>query len=567
MPENEERGSCGENIMSEDYGDFIVEYYFPEDIQAEPSSYCSQAVNNRYASFYVPKREWEPLSYSRIPYSMIPKLYALEDTTSMTASGIIQVRQSALGLTGQGVLIGLIDTGIDYQNPVFRRPDGSTRIEAIWDQTLQDGPAPRWMSYGSEYRREQINEALRSQDPLAVVPSQDESGHGTFMAGVAAGGEMPADVFTGAAPQASIAMVKLKPAKRYLRDFYGIREDARAYQENDIMLAASYLRRLREELKVPLVILCCLGTNWGSHTGGSPLSQTLEMLVEQPGISVVVPTGNETGLSHHYRGQIQKEGDYADVEIRVAPGERGFQLELWAQIPDRFAVSITSPGGDQVPQIPLQLRQSQVVNFVLESSAVDVSYRILDVRSNSQLIVLRFLTPVPGVWNVRVYCVNLLTGVFHMWLPVRGFAQDDTVFLDPDPDTTLTVPSATAGLLAVGAYNHNTGGIYIRSGRGYTRLQEVKPDLAAPGVDIYGPGISGRYTRRTGTCPAAAHAAGAAACLLEWGIVRGGNVLMNNSAIRTLLIQGAGRNPNLSYPNKEWGYGTLDLYGAFASLR
>ncbi len=566
MPDAGERNICEENIMSEDYGDFIVEYYFPEDIQADPASYCSQVVDSRYVSFYVPKREWEPLSYGRIPYSMIPKLYALADTTSMTAAGITQVRQSALGLTGQGVLIGIIDTGIDYRNPAFLRSDGSTRIEAIWDQTLQDGPAPRWMDYGTEYRRAQIQEALESEDPLSVVPSQDESGHGTFMAGVAAGSELPADDFTGAAPQAQIAMVKLKPAKQYLRDFYRIREDAAAYQENDIMLAASYLRRLREELGVPLVILCCLGTNWGSHTGGSPLSQTLAMLVEQPGISVVVPTGNETGLSHHCRGQIMREGDYRDVEIRVAPGERGFQLELWAQIPDRFAVSITSPGGDNVPQIPSRLGQNQLVNFVLENSAVDVSYRILDVRANSQLIVLRFLTPAPGVWTVRVYCVNFLTGVFHMWLPVQSFIQDETVFLDPDPDTTLTVPSAAGSLLAVGAYNHNTGGIYIRSGRGYTRLQEVKPDLAAPGVDIYGPGAGGRYVRRTGTCPAAAHAAGAAACLLEWGIVRGGNILMNNDAIRTLLIQGANRNPNLSYPNREWGYGTLDLYGAFASL-
>ena len=119
----------------------------------------------------------------------------------------------------------------------------------------------------------------------------------------------------------------------------------------------------------------------------------------------------------------------------------------------------------------------------------------------------------------------------------------------------------------MGAYNHNTGGIYIRSGRGYTRLGEVKPDLAAPGVDIYGPGAQGQYVRRTGTCPAAAHAAGAAACLLEWGIVRGENLLMDSSAVRSLLIQGASRNPNLVYPNREWGYGTLDLYGAFESLR
>ena len=570
--QEESRRQCTANIVSEEYGDFLLDYYFPQPVETTPATYCSQVISNRFVSFYVPREEWEPLSYSKVPYDVVPKLYGLQDTTSMTAAGITQVQESLLGVTGRGVLIGVIDTGVDYRHPAFCNTDGTTRIQAIWDQTIQDGPLPRWVSYGSEYRREQIDEALRAEDPFAMVPSRDTDGHGTFVTGIAAGSpvtEAQSEVtqFIGAAPEAAIAVVKLKPAKQYLRDFYGIQPDAVAYQENDIMLAAAYLRELREELDLPLVILCGLGTNWGSHSGTARLEQMLNGLADQPGVSVAVSVGNEAGAGHHFRGEIRQEGAYLDVEIRVAAEERGFQLELWSQVPDRFTVSILSPGGNVVPQIPLSLGQNQTVDFVLERTTVDVSYRFFEVQSNNHLAVMRFITPSPGVWTVRVYCVRYLTGVFHMWLPQRTFVREETAFLSPDPNTTLMIPSTAEQLLGVAAYNHTNGNLYIRSGRGYTRLGVIKPDLAAPGVDVYGPapGAAG-YTRRTGTSVAAAHVAGAAACLMEWGIVRGNRLWINNNAIRAVLIQGARRTPGLTYPNEEWGYGTLDLYGTFTSL-
>ena len=561
-----DRRQCTDQIMSEDYGDFLLDYYFPQPVEAIPATYCSQVISSRYVSFYVPRKQWEPLSYSRIPYDVIPKLYGLQDTTSMTAAGITQVQQSLLGATGRGVLVGIIDTGIDYTHPVFRNADGTTRIRAIWDQTIQDGPLPRWVSYGSEYVSAQIDQALQTEDPFALVPSRDQDGHGTFLAGIATGSASEDGSFVGAAPGAAIAVVKLKPAKEYLRQFYGIQPDAVAYQENDIMLAAAYLRELREELDMPLVILCGLGTNWGSHDGHANLERMLSDLADQPGVSVAVPVGNEAGMGHHYRGEITREGDYMDVEIRVAPDEVGFQLELWSRVPDRFTVSIISPGGSAVPQIPVSLGQNQRVEFVLEGTTIDVSYRFFEVQSNHHLAVMRFITPSSGVWTVRVYCLRYLTGVFHMWLPQRTFVREGTAFLSPEPDTTLMIPSTAENLLSVAAYDHKNGNLYIRSGRGYTTQGAIKPDFAAPGVDVYGPAPGGRYTRRTGTSISAAHGAGAAACLLEWGIVRKNRIWISNNAIRAVLVQGADRSPNFTYPNQQWGYGTLDLYATFNSI-
>lgn len=566
--EENNREICRRRIMSEAYGDFIVEY--PQTMEQEPApeNYCMQLAGSRFLCLYAPEESWQPLS---LFYDEVPKLYALQDTSALTEAGITQVRQSALGLTGAGVLVGIIDTGIDYTHPAFLDSAGRTRIEAIWDQTIEDGPLPQYYSYGSEYRREQIDEALQNpEERFSIVPSVDESGHGTFLAGVAVGSPVGAGAlnsdFIGAAPEAVIAVVKLKPAKQYLRDFYAIREDAVAFQENDIMLAAAWLQRLREELRLPLVILCGLGTNYGGHSGTSRLSEYLSMLMNQPGISCVVPTGNETGLAHHYRGQLEAEGDYEDVEIRVAEGERGFQLELWTQAPDRFAVSIQSPGGDLVPQIPLRLGYDQRVDFVLEQTTVFVSYRFVIARTGGYLAVMRFLTPAPGVWTIRVYSLNYLTGIFHMWLPVKEFIREGTIFLHPNPDTTLTTPSATENLLTVGAYDSNTGGIEIHSGRGFTRTGGIKPDLAAPGVNIYGPVPGGRFSYRTGTSAAAAIAAGAAACLFEWGIVRGNRIWLNNNGVRFSLIQGATRSPNIEYPSKEWGYGKLNLYQTISLL-
>ena len=226
--------TCTENVSSEEYADFITHYYTaPEEFLRSQEGGCADIVSHQYAVVYSPLPPFGKLTFSSYTYAAIPKLYALLDTVSLEEAGIAPaLRLPALSGGGSGVLIGFIDTGIDYQNPLFRNRDGTTRIVGIWDQTLgagNDVPENGFRSlYGTVFSREQINEALDSPDPLSVVPSADVNGHGTFLASVAAGGEDPANGFSGAAPQASIAVVRLKGAKRYLRDFYLIPEEADA---------------------------------------------------------------------------------------------------------------------------------------------------------------------------------------------------------------------------------------------------------------------------------------------------------------------------------------------------
>lgn len=565
---------CSYSVTSEDTADFISTYSaLPEQLSAMTGIECIDFVSRQFAVLHIPMDDLEsPINFSYYTYSAIPKLYSLLDTDSMEASGILPAsRIPAFGNQGQGVLIGFVDTGIDYQNPLFRKEDGTSRILGIWDQTLETGspdPVNGFQAlYGTQYSSEEIDQALASPDPLSLVPSADENGHGTFLASVAAGGEDPNQDFTGAAPKASIAMVKLKPAKQYLRDFYLIREGADAYQENDIMMGVAYLLHLARRFSMPLVICLGLGTNQGSHVGKSPLGLYLDDINIYAGTAVITAAGNETGYGHHYRAVTRPEETLQTVELNVGEKDSGFSMEFWAQDVDIYRVGFISPTGEVVNPLPSSTEEENVIRFLVEQTEITVFSSIVNTATGSQMVFIRFKDPMPGIWNLTVSSALNVTGAFHIWLPSRGFISDTTYFLRPDPDTLVSGPGNSQYALTVSAYDHTTGGIYIHSSRGFSRSGQIKPELAAPGVNITGAGLRSGFVQRSGTSAAAAHAAGATAILLHWGILERNDPFMNTSSIKTYLIRGAKRNPALTYPNREFGYGTLDLYQAFLRLR
>ena len=578
---------CPFNPAAENIADLIYRF---GSLQSErwnnTSSLCADYVSSDYIILHMPLTP-DAVSMRVHSYYMIPSLFSPLDYNAMEASGVLSAFNSpALNNQGKGVLIGLVDTGIDYRSPLFQNPDGTTRIAGIWDQSvpIEEDVLPAGVpdyypmggsSYGTEYTREQINEALASDDPLSLVSTQDTIGHGTFLAGLAAGSSIPQEDFTGAAPEAELAVVKLKPAKKYLRDFYLIPSDAPAFQENDIMMGIKYLRMMADRLKKPLVILLAMGSNSGSHIGTSPLSQVTQNYSGFFGIITVIAGGNETGAAHHFYASIPAGTEYEDVEIRVGKeeAERGFVLELWAADADTYTVGFISPSGERISRIPIIANNETSIPFLLDATTITVNYQLIEAESGSQLIFMRFQTPAAGIWTVRVYNTQRFKGTFHMWLPVQGMISEETVFLRPDPYSTITVPGNSRLPITVGAYDTSTGGIYIHSSRGFTPNQIVKPELAAPGVNILGPSVGRKpgsdtpMTTRTGTSAAAAITAGAAANLLGWGIVEGNYPTMSEASVKSYLIRGAQRNPALTYPNREFGYGTLDLFQTFLRLR
>ena len=259
---------CRQRILSEEYRDFIVSSRGGRiDFQVPEEKLCRQRTQAGYDVIYINQPLADPIGFERFPYSSVPKCYAPLDMEAMNQAGITQVQNyPTLELMGENVMIGFVDTGIDYTHPVFRALDGGTRIAAIWDQTIQDGMTPEGFLYGTEYTEEEINRALASEDPFQIVPSMDRNGHGTFIASVAAGGADESGKFLGAAPEATLAVVKLKEAKQYLKEFYYIAPEAVCYQENDIMLGVQYLADLAERKNMPLILCIALGTSMGRRT-------------------------------------------------------------------------------------------------------------------------------------------------------------------------------------------------------------------------------------------------------------------------------------------------------------
>lgn len=556
--------NCREVIMSEDYIDLLI----PRDGISIANGICGQKIGDMYEVQHWLLGRGELLPSANLSYYVVPKLYGLLDTTNMEASGVPEVQnQPVLALQGNHVLIGFVDTGIDYQNEVFRNPDGSSRIAAIWDQTIQDGQSPEGFLYGTEYTKEQIDQALRSEDPFRVVPSVDTIGHGTFLAGIAAGNKNEDETFYGVAPKSMIAMVKLKPAKQYLRDFFFIKEDAEAYQENDLMTGMDYLRKLAEKLGMPLVIGIGLGTNQGSHLGVAPIENLISQISSVVGNIVVTAAGNETGRGHHYHGTYRSGDEYEEVEIRVGENERGFSLEFWARAPEYYSIAIRSPSGEYTSRIVAGAASSQVLDFVFEETKIYVDYRTVVQASGAFLILIRFQAPTPGIWTIQIYNDLYINGNYDIWLPMEQFISPNTVFLRPSPNSTLTIPSTAGNVIVTSGYNHITGGIFVHSSRGYPLSNIIKPDLAAPGVDIYGPMPRNRYGRMTGTSVAAAHMIGATALLLEWALVRGNRVILTTGDAIAFFIRGATRKPGFVYPNREWGYGILNVYQVFERIR
>lgn len=561
--------------------DLINYFTLPEgSVQGNDDVFCYIPINERFLSIYYSRAVLPPLEVSSYFYRYIPRLYGLMDLfvpealdrnfdpQPLIRSGISFVQKEPLNLTGRNVVLGFADTGIDYRNPVFRREDGSTRILAIWDQSVQTGTPPDGLIYGSEYTREQINEALQLDNPLELVPVTDDIGHGTAMASAAAGSALNGGVdFLGAAPDADIVVVKLKQAKEFLRDYYMTPPGVPAYGTNDIMLAVKYLSSFCIPFQRPAVICLGVGSSFGDHTGNSALSQYISTVGTQINQVVVVAGGNEGNSAHHFSGHIDGTGS-VNVEIRVGEGTRGFLLEAWGSVPDFFSISVRSPGGEVIPPVSGRLGQSLEYTFVYEKTRIRLDYQPVEPETGKEVAVLRFDNPTQGIWTVIVIREGGNgSGNFNMWLPIRQFIDGTAEFLQPNPETTLTSPSFAQPPMAVTAYNSRNNSFYYNSGQGFGANGEIKPDLAAPGVDIsVATGtIQGRAVvgTGTGTSLAAALTAGAAAQFMQWAVVEYNSPYAGGISTRNYFLRGAARDAAYTYPSRQWGMGRLDMEGVF----
>ena len=567
--------ACREQALSDDYMELLVDYPLMAGM-VEGREACVETIDEQFAILYLRRSELPPISVSDYTYNSIPKLYGLRqdvggavggefDSLHLIRSGVLQTQREPLALTGRGVILGFVDTGIRYDLDVFRREDGSSRLLSIWDQTIQEGTPPEGFSYGTEYTREQINEALADENPLSVVPSTDSIGHGTTIASVAAGSSIGNGMeFLGAAPDADIVMVKCREGKSYLRDYYFIPEGVPAYSDADIGLAVKYLERLARVGNRPVVICIGMGTNWGDHAGNSILARYLSRVAQKRNRVVIIGAGDEGNAAHHFLSFFEMTDSRVreNVEIRVDGQERGFLMELWGNTPNVLSVSIRSPGGERIPTIDLLSRGTQEYSFIYEDTTITVDHVLVEQGSGEELVVFRFANPTAGVWRFEIVSESSADyGTIHMWLPIKAFLSADTYFLRPSPYVTLTEPASAESAITPSAYDDSNNSFYSNSGRGFLRDGDIKPDFAAPGVNV-----STVLGKQSGSSLAAALTAGAVAQFMQWAVIEGNDILAQSVEVKAYFIRGAVRTQEQFYPNRSWGFGRLDVNRVFEIL-
>ena len=506
---------------------------------------------NEYAVLVVPESGIGRLAeVPEIEYIEKPKRLFFAAEQGRTASCVTGVQNARYDLYGDGVLVAVLDSGVDYAHPDFRNEDGTTRILALWDQTIPGRP-PAGYRIGTEYTKEQIDEALAQSDPVRrreLVPSTDASGHGTRVLGIAAGNGRAGGIrYRGVAPRSSILVVKL-----------GVPRTDSFPRTTELMQALDYCIRKAMEYSLPVAVNISFGNTYGAHDGTSLLETYITDMANIWKSVICIGTGNEGYAAGHASDSLQ-EGEIKRIQLAVGEYEGGLNLQIWKSYLDDISVSLESPGGRSAGFIR---NMPGAQRFALEQTDILLYYGEPSPYSQSQEIYLEFLPQTEyvdsGIWTLTLEAREIRDGRFHLWLPSAAILNANTRFLEPEPYITLTIPSTARRTVAVGAYDSRSRTYADFSGRGDTRDGRERPLLAAPGVDVVTTVPGGGYAAATGTSFATPFVTGAAALLMQWGITDGNDPFLYGEKAAAYLKKGAQPLPAFrAYPNPQIGWGTL----------
>lgn len=550
-----------ERTVDEEPIEVIVKYHGDLQTIAATLNAQAEALSESIGVLTLPPDEVFRLYRTpEIDYVELPKLMHQMIYRALSTSCIPPVqRAEGYGLSGKGTIVAVIDSGIDYTHPAFRKENGETRILALWDQSRPGTPPPGF-NIGTLYNKEEIDQSLES----GTVLSEDVTGHGTAVTSVAAGNN-PVGVsrVQGVAPESSLLIVKLRDT------------GAGTTRSTDIMRAVKFVLDTALAMQMPVAVNISYGTNDGAHDGNSLFEQYLTDASERWRCSICVAAGNEGSTGHHY-SSIVEEQETQTVPFSIGGTIRKMYISMWKNFVDTISVELIAPNGDSTGIIP---PTQSVTSTVLQGVQVTVLYGQPNHYQSAQEVFFalqasRDFLPV-GLWELRLTGDDIVNGTVEIWLPLTDAVSRETSFLWPNPDRTVTIPGTARGVITVGGYNNYLGTIADFSGRGDPNcIMKETPLLVAPAVNIVVAQPGGGYDSDTGTSIATPFVTGSAALMMQWGIVEGNDPFLFGQRVAAFLTRGANREtPRLPlniqeqmkerngslWPNYIWGYGTLKL--------
>ena len=503
----------------------------------------------------------------KVIYVIPPQLYTLQEISAIDSSQVSLLQANIpLRLNGNGVIVGIVDTGIDYLHEEFRDKNGKSRIIAIWDQTIDGNNENISIPFGSLYTREEINKAIEVYEaggnPYDIVPSKDTNGHGTGMAGIVGALGKNKDI-KGIAPECEFVIVKLSESA-YTKKILNL--EIPIFALPTIFAAIEYLKKVLFKEKKPLVVLLPLGSNNGNHKGDNIFDSFIESVSNNVGIVIVTGSGNEADKDGHVSGRIVDKENIEVIDLLVQENQGYMAVEIWVDLPNIIDINLISPSGEETGFIRGAVNVQKTNTFIFEKTQTRISYYLPEEYTGEELISIYFGDITPGIWQIKLRLRSGEMARYNAWLWQSGITRPGTRFLPSDQYGTVTIPGDSDFVVTVAAYNQNNNNSLSYSGVSFREENINKIDLSAGGVNTITVGLNNSTQVISGTSLAAAIGAGACVLLFQWGIVQGNYPYMYSQSIKTFLRRGVNKRGKDIYPNPQWGYGIINFYKIFEEM-